>query len=258
MLKKIKKILLSFRLFKLLIKIKNVLSSHPSKFKKIKFLIDYFKDWGKYKALEMNNVFESEQMVFKPAIFDKTEITNIDPIYFFQDAWCARKIFEKKPQKHVDIGSKIDLVSIISQFTPTTFVDIRPIDLKLKNLEFKKDDILNLSFKDNSIQSLSSICVIEHIGLGRYGNKLDSFGSEKAAQELKRILAESGDLYVSLPIDVTNKIYFNAHRAFTRNYVLEMFAPLKLIEEKYIYGNSMFNYYDPQKGFGTGLYYFKK
>jgi hypothetical protein len=52
--------------------------------------------------------------------------------------------------------------------------------------------------------------------------------------------------------------YFNAHRAFTRDYAVSLFSPLKLIEERYIYGDRMYETYDRSIGFGTGLYHFKK
>ena len=137
-------------------------------------------------------------------------------------------------------------------------IDIRPINLKLDNLSFIKADILSLPLKNGSVESISSICVIEHIGLGRYGDKLDPFGSEKAISEIKRVLSAKGNLYISLPVDSENKIYFNAHRAFTREYILSLFSPLKLIEEKYIYKNELADNYDKTKGFGTGLFHFKK
>jgi SAM-dependent methyltransferase len=137
-------------------------------------------------------------------------------------------------------------------------VDIRPLSVKLPHLDFIKGSLLELPFVDSSIESLSSICVIEHIGLGRYGDTLDPFGSEKSARELCRVLANNGSLYISVPVDHKNITYFNAHRAFTREYVLELFGSLKLIEEKYIYGNNMFDTYEPEKGFGTGLFHFKK
>ena len=150
------------------------------------------------------------------------------------------------------------MVGMISQFTPTTMVDIRPLSVSVPELSFIKGDITKLPFKDSSIKSLSSICVIEHIGLGRYGDPLDQFGTEKSAKELSRVLASGGDLYISVPVDSTNKVYFNAHRAFIRDYVLKMFKDLNLIEEKYIYGNQIYNEYDSTKGFGTGLFYFRK
>lgn len=87
-------------------------------------------------------------------------------------------------------------------------------------LFFKKGSILELPFEDNSIQTLSSLCVVEHIGLGRYGDPVDSFGSEKAIKELKRVLQVGGIILFSVPVDNENKIYFNAHRAFAREYIL--------------------------------------
>jgi len=62
----------------------------------------------------------------------------------------------------------------------------------------------------------------------------------------------------SVPIDIENKIFFNAHRAFTRGYILKLFNNFQLIEEKYHYGMNLYETYDPKKGFGTGLFMFKK
>lgn len=74
-------------------------------------------------------------------------------------------------------------------------------------------DYFGLALLDNSVESVSSICVVEHIGLGRYGDPLDPYGSEKAIEERKRIIQSGGDLYLSLPFDDVNRIYFEAHRA---------------------------------------------
>lgn len=227
-------------------------------FKNTKLLIIFLSDLKKFKKNNKNLNFTINWDFISPYIYDKTDHTPTEPTYFYQDTWCARKVFQNKPSHHYDIGSMAEMVGIISQFVPTTMIDIRPIELKLKNLFFKKGDILNLPFKDNEIKSLSSICVIEHIGLGRYGDPLDSFGSEKAVEEIKRVLAPGGNLYISLPIDVENRIYFNAHRSFSRDYVLKLFKTLELIDEKYIYKNELIDNYAPEKGFGTGLFWFKK
>ncbi len=226
--------------------------------KKISALNAFFSDLNEYKKLGQNQNFKMGWEFIAPRIYDKTDTTPVEPVYFYQDSWCAGKVFENKPEHHYDIGSKAEMVGIISQFVPTTMIDIRPIDLQLKNLSFKKGDILNLPFKDNEIKSLSSICVIEHIGLGRYGDKLDPFGSEKSIEEIKRVLAQNGNLYISLPVDDENKTYFNAHRSFTRDYILKLFKPLKLMEELYVYGRRIYDSYDPDKKFGTGLFHFKK
>lgn len=226
--------------------------------KTVKEFIGFFRDWHAYQKLPKNVSFALATGDIYPRLFDKTTTTGVDPVYFYQDTWCAKKIFENKPSRHYDVGSKADLVGTISQFVPTTMVDIRPLEVALPELSFVQGSILALPFEDGAVLSLSSICVIEHVGLGRYGDPLDPFGSEKAAKELVRVLAQDGALYISVPVDSENKTYFNAHRAFTRDYFLKMFSPLTLVEEKYVYGYKLSNTYDPTQGFGTGLYHFKK
>ncbi|HED37755.1 MAG TPA: DUF268 domain-containing protein [Ignavibacteria bacterium] len=225
--------------------------------KRITLFLKYFQDFKKYKKINENDKFKIDWDYLSPYIYDKTTNTPIGPVYFYQDAWCARKIFENKPYHHYDIGSKAEMIGIISQFIPTTMIDIRPIDLEIDGLNFIKGDILSLPLKDNSVESVSSICVIEHIGLGRYGDKIDPYGSEKAIEELKRVLSPNGSLYISVPIDSKNKVYFNAHRSFTRNLLLDLFKPLQLIEEEYIYGRRIYSNYNENES-GVGMFYLKK
>lgn len=227
-------------------------------FEKVRGLTSYLSDFQKYQKLPANSAVPATTANLYPCIYDKTSDTPLDPVYFFQDAWCAKKVFESKPKHHYDIASQAHMVGIISQFVPTTMIDIRPIPLTLPGLSFIKGDVNNLPFKDGEIASLSSICVVEHIGLGRYGDALDPFGTEKALAEMIRVLAPGGNLYISVPIDEANRVYFNAHRAFTRDYIVSLCSPLSLVEEKYIYGNNMESAYDSKKGFGTGLFHFRK
>ena len=222
----------------------------------IKQYIWFLKQFKKFQNIADNNKFLKNEWF--PCLFDNISYTPLDPTYFFQDSWAAKQIFELKPTHHYDIGSSAKTIGILSQFTPITMIDIRPIDLKLPNLFFKKGSILDLPFNDNSLETLSSLCVVEHIGLGRYGDQIDQFGSEKAINELKRVTRIDGVILISLPVDNENKIYFNAHRAFTREYILELFDGFELLEEKYQYGLKMYNNYDKSKGFGTGMYMFKK
>jgi SAM-dependent methyltransferase len=230
----------------------------PGFLTRLRKLAQYLKDYKTYRSLEINPAYKVSTTDLFPRIHDKTTAHKIDPVYFIQGCWCAKKIFESKPERHFDVASQALMVGIISQFTPTTMVDIRPISISLPGLSFVKGDITKLPFKDNEIESLSSICVIEHIGLGRYGDQLDQFGTEKAANELKRVLATHGSLYISAPIDDQNRTYFNAHRAFTRNQILKLFEGMSIKEEAYIYGQNIERTYDPTKGFGTGLFHFIK
>ncbi|MBI4224906.1 MAG: DUF268 domain-containing protein [Candidatus Sungbacteria bacterium] len=245
-------------LLKILVVIWRVFRNRHGFFAKIRALGSFFESWSAFRHMPRNSAFLLKTHDLYPRLFDNTHGTPIDPVYFYQDTWCAGKIFSQKPEHHYDIASEAEFIGIISQFVPTTMVDIRPLPVTLPNLSFMQGDTTRLPFDDSSIASLSSICVIEHIGLGRYGDPLDPFGSEKALAEMIRVLAPGGSLYISVPIDAENKVYFNAHRAFSPNYIFKLCMPLTLIEERYVYGNRMEQTYDPKKGFGTGLYHFKK
>lgn len=190
-----------------------------------------------------------------PCLGDDIAETPIEPIYFYQDAWAFEEIVKRQPAFHVDVGSHYKFVALLSKALKVTMVDIRPLSLPLDTLEFRKGSLLNLPFEDASVPSVSSLCVIEHIGLGRYGDPLDPFGSEKAMEELKRIVQRGGDLYLSMPLDTENRIYFNAHRAFREDYLIQLFEPFDVVDRHYIYGREWGASLKPE--FGTGCYHLK-
>ena len=191
-----------------------------------------------------------------PCVDDNTTNTEIEPIYFYQDAWAFEHIVSTRPAFHVDIGSHHKFVSLLSKVIPLTMVDIRPLSLQLDTLAFRQGSILALPFEDGAVPSVSSLCVVEHIGLGRYGDPLNPKGTEEAIAELKRILMPGGVLYLSVPLDDTNRTYFNAHRAFTESYLFQQFCPFEVVERRYIYGKTFIE--SPQTGFGVGCYMLRR
>ncbi|GBD03062.1 hypothetical protein HRbin19_00335 [bacterium HR19] len=223
-----------------------------------KHILWYIRDFLEY--IKKSDGKNFSKVIFYPCLQDKLSFTPVEPIYFFQDAWAARKIFELKPTLHVDLASSVKFASLISQFTPTVFVDIRPVPLKPPGFIPLKADITSLPFKSDSIKSLSSLCVLEHIGLGRYGDKIDPYGTEKAVEEVKRVMAYDGILLLSVPIDNENVLYFNAHRSFSRDYFISLFQDsFELLEEKYIWvGNKLWDSYNQSMRSATGLFMMKK
>ncbi|MEI6782058.1 MAG: DUF1156 domain-containing protein [Verrucomicrobiota bacterium] len=86
-----------------------------------------------------------------------------------------------------------------------------------------------------------------------------SFSGNRVAWRGSRfILKPGGNLYFSVPVDKESIVYFNAHRAFSNEYVLKLCAELHLVEAKFRYGIELFEAYHAEKGFGTGLYHFTK
>jgi len=160
---------------------------------------------------------------------DKTSKTSYDTHYVYHTAWAARKLQEIMPAKHIDISSSIYFNAIVSAFIPIEFYDFRPANIQLKGLSPYAGNILSLPFADNSIDSLSCMHVLEHIGLGRYGDSLDAQGDLKAVNELVRVLGNNGNLLIVVPVGKPT-ICYNAHRIYGYDEVLLMFHKLSLQE----------------------------
>ena len=165
----------------------------------------------------------------QPCLGDWTSHTPFDAHYFYQGAWLARRIRSAAIAKHVDIGSSALTMSVLSAHVDTTFVDYRPLRADLPGLTCMAGDICGLPFPDNSLPSVSCLHVIEHIGLGRYGDPLNPLGSEIAARELQRVITVDGYLFLSLPVG-RERVCFNAHRVHSPSSVLSMFQQMHLIE----------------------------
>ena len=158
-----------------------------------------------------------------PCLFDKTLSTSFDRHYTIHPAWAARKIREFNIQKHVDISSSIPFVAVLSAFCEVDFYDFRPAELNLPGLKSLEGNLLKLPFDNNSVKSISSMHVIEHIGLGRYGDTMDPNGDLKAVAELKRVVSKDGLLLLVVPFSYESSLYFNAHRTYSFSHVTSWF-----------------------------------
>ena len=165
-----------------------------------------------------------------PCLNDKTASTGFDRHYVYHPAWAARKIRTINPGKHIDISSTLHFCSMLSAFLPVEFYDYRPANLVLDNLNSLGGNLLSLPFESNSVRSISCMHTVEHIGLGRYGDPLDYDGDLKAVKELKRVTAVGGNLLFVVPLGAFPRIFFNAHRIYTKSQVVEMFEGFLLKE----------------------------
>ena len=211
----------------------------------------FWRSYKEYKRLVPPTHLQPALDWLYPCIGDDTGETPIEPIYFYQDAWTFERIVQRRPSAHVDVGSHHKFVALLSKVVPVTMVDIRPLSLPLESLQFRQGSILALPFEDSSVSSISSLCVVEHIGLGRYGDPLDPQGTEKAIAELQRVLAPGGNLWLSMPVSNENVIHFNAGRIFSIEYVLRLLEPLQVVEQAYIVGRTLQTHYEHRPWFAT-------
>lgn len=188
----------------------------------------YLRDCFKYSRMDGAEPIKIRDTY--PCLFDKKSTTRIDSHYFYQDIWAFKKINQFKPKLHVDVGSNANFVGFLTAITKVNFVDIRLLNAPyLTNIENIKGSILELPYEDNSLESISCLHVAEHIGLGRYGDSLNPLGTKKAAAELSRCLAKSGNLFFSLPVGKP-RLCFNAHRIHSPHRIIKYFGDLKLVE----------------------------
>ncbi len=137
---------------------------------------------------EINRQIEEFDKAFKikniyPCLSDRFEHTSLIPLhYFYQDLFVARKIFEDKPSKHVDGSSRVDgFIAHVATF--------------------------------REIEILYTRNLIEHFGLGRYGDQIDINSYLKGLEKPYSILNKRGKFYFSTPIG-SQRIEFNTHRVF--------------------------------------------
>lgn len=194
------------------------------------FLPRFVRHWQVYQRLSGQRLRLRDSY---PILTDWVTATPFDPHYFYQGAWLARKFADRLPGLHVDVGSSVLTMSVLSGQVPTVFVDYRPLKAKLTNLQSIAGSLLTLPFANGSIASLSCLHVLEHIGLGRYGDPVDPEGSSKAAGELVRVVALEGRLYLAVPVG-RPRVCFNAHRIFSPTEISSMFPSLTLVEFSWV------------------------
>lgn len=158
--------------------------------------------------------------------------------YFFQDMWAAREIYRSGARHVYDIGSRMDgfIAHLLAMDIQVTMLDIRPFSHNIDGLRFVQTNAMDMSnIADDSMETISSLCALEHFGLGRYGDPVDYFGWRKALHAIKRKLRVGGTFYLSVPVGNEDRLEFNGHRIFNPMTIInEMIPELTLYEFSYI------------------------
>jgi len=240
-------------------KIKKIMS-------RISFIFKYIADFHDFHHKSANKRFNIKISDLWICLSDNTNNTSFDHHYIYHPAWAARILSQTNPDYHVDISSTLNFCTLVSAFINVEFYDYRPADISLSNLKLGCTDLTSLQFDTNSIQSLSCMHTVEHIGLGRYGDPVDPDGDLIAINELKRVLAPGGNLLFVVPIGKEAKIQFNAHRIYTYDQIISYFNGLNLVEFSLITDNPDLDDFienaDPKLtelcSYGCGCFWFKK
>ena len=179
------------------------------------------------------------KILFKPCLHDRyDEGGKSKSEYFLQDLIVARLIYNSKPIRHVDIGSRVDgFVAHVASFREIEVYDVRPISTMIPGIIFKKADLMQsnecLSEGGEYCDSLSCLHAIEHFGLGRYGDSINPKGYELGIANMAKLLKMDGHLYLSTPIGQM-RVEFNANYVYDPRKIIECAASNGLDIQKMI------------------------
>ncbi len=204
-----------------------------------------------------------------PIFHDRLETSGVmSGHYFHQDLLVAQKIFKNNPLNHLDIGSSIyGFVSHVASFRQIDILDIRDNKSQVSNIKFKKVDLMDISQVESieKYDSISCLHVIEHFGLGRYGDKIDFDGYILGLENIAKLQTKGGIFYFGTPIGKP-RIYFNAHRVFDPQYILAILEQYYTLQEfHYVDDNGNLNtniqlkeFNSDSLDYGCGIFIFKR
>ncbi len=163
-----------------------------------------------------------------PCLSDRNDSCgNMQSPYFLQDILVASRIYKRNPQRHIDVGSRMDgFIAHVACFRKIEVVDIRENPFDIPNVSFLQADFMKPlpSMLVESCESVSCLHALEHFGLGRYGDTVDVEGHVKGLGNLTAILKKGGILYLSVPIG-PQRIEFNSQRVFSMEYLMSLLNP---------------------------------
>jgi len=114
-----------------------------------------------------------------------------------------------------------------------TAVDMRDIEYDMDNVTFIKGDITKIDFGDKCFDIIMNCSMIEHVGLGgRYGSAEKNDGDIVAMRLLKRLLAPTGVMLLTIPVG-QDAIFFPQHRIYGEKSLPELLNDYSVLKEEY-------------------------
>ena len=225
-----------------------------------------YEDAEKYQNLNKRPNFAIQEKYMWPIATDKYAMAGTMDDYFLQDLWAAKLIYKSGVKRQFDIGSRIDgfIAHLLAMDIDVTVIDIREFPGEVENLHTIVDDATYLSqIPDESIESMSALCSLEHFGLGRYGDPIDPEACFKCFAAIQKKMKKGGKLYISVPVG-SDRVEFNAHRIFYASTIIECFSDMELQEfsccedGKMEYHVDIHKYDNDKVDYRMGLFYFVK
>lgn len=191
----------------------------------VRGMLPFLRDYFRFRRMTAKSAGASPPLLWAPMLADRyLHAGSFPKHYFHQDLWAARRLYELRPSKHVDVASRIDgFVAHVLPWCPVEVLDIRPLkNPGVPNLTFRQADLMNPDETLlGSCETVSCLHAIEHFGLGRYGDTVDPDGYVKGLHSVAALVRPGGTLLLSVPIASTSRIEFNAQRVFAAQSIVD-------------------------------------
>jgi SAM-dependent methyltransferase len=145
-----------------------------------------------------------------------------DHLRKFEYAFYARCLAREDVTKQmiVDLGggshSFSTVVPMLFRFSGAQIISVdvdHPNGIARSGARYVRGDCRNTGLESDSVDIVSLISTLEHVGLGRYGDPLDVDGDIRCMEEARRILRPGGHLALTIPYGFPT-VVFNLHRIY--------------------------------------------
>lgn len=153
------------------------------------------------------------------------------------------------------IGSPLQEVEDLeNQGWRITYLDIREPMQPLK--DFIQACATEIPFPDGTFDAVSSACVVCHVGLGRYGDKVVENGDEKMLREISRVLKPNAPAVITYgPITGRPKPirHGNTHRVYNVAEVKRLADQAGMMVQELRIWNNKTHEWVPEPDMGVGV-----
>jgi SAM-dependent methyltransferase len=122
-------------------------------------------------------------------------------------------------------------IALASRGIRTIAFDVNPYHHKHPNLLAIRGNAMGLPFADRSLAGVLAVSVIEHIGIGHYGDPRMQAGDTQVVREVARVLRPGGRALITVPFGLPMTDYFQ--RVYSAVRLKELLQPLEVIQTEY-------------------------
>lgn len=127
-------------------------------------------------------------------------------------------------------------ISLASRGFRVLGLDFNPYPFRHPNFRAIRGDAMRCPFSTGSFGAVLAISVIEHLGLGHYGDPAAAAGDRIAVQEIARLLRPRGRAVITVPFGVTRTDDFQ--RVYDPPRLAALLAPLRVVRIEYAWSRA--------------------